>query len=155
MPLVRPATSADIPELVRLRALLFTDLSAEWGAPPADDGWRDDCAAELARQLRGDAMRILVIDGDPGLAACGMGVLDQRLPSPYNPGGRVGHVFGVVTDPAHRGRGHARAVMEALLAWFDEAGARRVDLNASPDGMPLYRKLGFADHPDPTLSLKR
>jgi ribosomal protein S18 acetylase RimI-like enzyme len=84
-----------------------------------------------------------------------MGVIDQRLPSPYNPGGRVGHVFGVVTDPAYRGRGHGRAVMEGLLAWFDASGARRVDLNASPDGMSLYRKLGFADHPDPTLSRKR
>lgn len=155
MPDVRPATEADIPELVRLRALLFSDLSAEWGALPADDGWQDACAAELAGQLHGDAMRILVIDGEPGLAACGIGVLDQRLPSPYNPDGRVGHVFGVVTDPAHRGRGHARAVMEALLAWFDEAGTRRVDLNASPGGMSLYRRLGFADHPDPTLSLKR
>jgi ribosomal protein S18 acetylase RimI-like enzyme len=100
-------------------------------------------------------MRILVVDGDPGLAACGIGVIDQRLPGPYNPAGRVGHVFGVVTDPAHRGRGHARAVMEGLLAWFEAAGLRRVDLNASPDGMPLYRKLGFADHPDPTLSRTR
>jgi hypothetical protein len=27
-----------------------------------------------------------------------------------------------------------------------------VDLNAGPDGMSLYRRLGFADHPDPTLS---
>jgi ribosomal protein S18 acetylase RimI-like enzyme len=154
MPVVRPATEADIAELVRLRELLFTDLGGEWGTPPAGEGWRDRCAAELARQLRGDALRILVIDGDEGLAACGMGVIDQRLPSPYNPGGKVGHVFGVVTDPAYRGRGHARAVMEGLLAWFHDSGARRVDLNASPDGMPLYRKLGFADHPDPTLSLR-
>lgn len=155
MSVIRVATEADIPELVRLRELLFTGLGGEWGALPAGDGWREGCAAELARQVGGDAMRILVIDAEAGLAACGMGVVDQRLPSPYNPGGRVGHVFGVVTDPAHRGRGHARAIMEGLLAWFGDSGARRVDLNASPDGMSLYRKLGFADHPDPTLSLKR
>jgi ribosomal protein S18 acetylase RimI-like enzyme len=152
---VRAATEADIAELVRLRELLFTDLGAGWGTPPVGDDWRDRCAADLALQLRERAMRILVIDGDTGLAACGVGVIDQRLPSPYNPGGRIGHVFGVVTDPAYRGRGHARAVMDGLLAWFHDSGVRRVDLNASPDGMPLYRKLGFADHPDPTLSLKR
>jgi GNAT superfamily N-acetyltransferase len=152
---VRAATEADIAELVRLRALMFADLGGAWGTPPAGDGWRDRCAAEVARQLRGDTMRILVVDGDTGLAASGIGVIDQRLPSPYNPDGRVGHVFGVVTDPAHRGRGHARAVMERLLAWFEDSGVRRVDLNASPDGMPLYRGLGFAEHPDPTLSLKR
>jgi ribosomal protein S18 acetylase RimI-like enzyme len=155
MPLVRPATSADIPELVRLRALLFADLGDAWGAPPEGDDWRELCAAELSRRLDGDGMCVLVVDGDSGLASAGMGVIDRRLPSPYNPGGTVGHVFGVVTDPAYRGRGHARAVMEGLLAWFEERGVRRVDLNASPDGMPLYRRLGFADHPDPTLSLTR
>jgi GNAT superfamily N-acetyltransferase len=149
---VRPATEADIPELVRLRALLFTELDSVWSSRPVDDGWRDACAAELTRLLRGETMRVLVVDGTPGLAACGIGVLDQRLPNPYNAHGLVGHVFGVVTDPAERGRGHARAVMEGLLAWFDERGASRVDLNASPGGMPLYRKLGFAENPDPALS---
>lgn len=156
MPGVRDATDADIPELVRLRGLLFTDLGEVWGTPPAGDEWRDRCAAELTRQLRAGTMTILVIDGDAGgLAACGIGVIDQRLPGPYNPGGRIGHVFGVVTDPACRGRGLGRAIMEGLLARFDETGIRRVDLNASPDGMSLYRKLGFDDHPDPTLSRKR
>jgi ribosomal protein S18 acetylase RimI-like enzyme len=155
MSVVRDATDADIPELVRLRGLLFTALGDVWGAPPEGDEWRDRCAAELAGQLRAGTMVILVIDGDSGLAACGIGAVDQRLPSPYNPGGRVGHVFGVVTDPAYRGRGHGRAIMRGLVAWFDEAGIRRVDLNASPDGMSLYRELGFADHPDPTLSRKR
>jgi ribosomal protein S18 acetylase RimI-like enzyme len=153
MSVVRVATEADIPELVRLRALLFTDLG--WGTPPTGDGWQEGCAAELTRQMAGETMRVLVVEGDSGLAACGIGVIDQRLPGPHNPAGRVGHVFGVVTDAAHRGRGHARAVMEGLLAWFEAAGVRRVDLNASPDGMPLYRKLGFADHPDPTLSRTR
>jgi ribosomal protein S18 acetylase RimI-like enzyme len=155
MPVVRDATETDIPELVRLRALLFTDLGDVWGSPPDGTQWRDRCTAELASQLSAGTMMILVIDGESGLAACGMGVVDQRLPSPYNPGGRVGHVFGVVTDPACRGRGHGRAIMQGLVARFDEAGIRRVDLNASPDGMSLYRKLGFADHPDPTLSRKR
>ena len=152
---VRHAVEADIPELVRLRGLLFADLGAVWGAPPGGDGWRDHCAAELARALAADAMRVLVVDGAGGLAACGMGVIDQRLPGPYNPSGLIGHVFGVVTDPAYRGRGLARAVMEGLLGWFGDRGIRRVDLNASPDGMPLYRGLGFDDHPDPTLSRHR
>jgi ribosomal protein S18 acetylase RimI-like enzyme len=151
---VRPATPDDIPELVRLRTLLFTDLTGVWGPLPAVAGWAERCAGALAEQLAGDEMRIAVIDGGTGLASCGMGVIDRRLPAPYNPGGLVGHVFGVVTDPAHRKRGHARAIMEDLLRWFDGHGLRRVDLNASPDGQGLYRGLGFDDHPDPTLSRK-
>lgn len=151
---VRPATDDDIPELVRLREMLIRELSAEWGPPPAAEGWREGCATALAALLGGDDTRISVVDGRHGLACCGIGVVDRRLPNPYNPSGLVGHVFGVVTDPGYRRRGLARAVMEDLLAWFDGRGLSRVDLNASPDGQGLYRSLGFADHPDPTLSRK-
>ncbi len=151
MPTVRAAAEADVPELVRLRALMFEELARVMGPPPGEE-WRELCAAETAERLRSDEMRIMVVDGDHGLAACGIGVIDRRLPSPYNPSGVLGYVFGVVTDTAYRGHGHARAVMEELLAWFGERGVRRVDLHASPDGMPLYRRLGFADHPDPTLT---
>ncbi|TYB45323.1 GNAT family N-acetyltransferase [Actinomadura chibensis] len=49
------------------------------------------------------------------------------------------------------GDGHGRAIMQALLAWFRERDAVRVDLYASRDGEPLYRELGFFDHPDPAL----
>jgi ribosomal protein S18 acetylase RimI-like enzyme len=155
MPQVRRATPADIDELVRLRELLFSDLSAGWGPPPTGVSWKDRCADALAEMLAHDSMRVTVIDVETGLAACGMGVIDRRLPTPYNPSGSVGHVFGVVTDPAYRKRGHARAIMEDLVNWFDGLGLTRVDLNASPDGQGLYRGLGFDDHPDPTLSRKR
>jgi ribosomal protein S18 acetylase RimI-like enzyme len=152
---VRLAGEDDVPELVRLRALLFGDLAPHWGAVPPGDQWRDACAVALTTVLADGAMRVVVTDSDSGLACCGIGAVDRRLPSPFNPDGRIGHLFGIVTDPAHRGRGHARAVTQALLDWFDQQGLRRVDLNASPDGQRLYRSLGFADHPDPTLSRKR
>ncbi|MFD7668149.1 hypothetical protein [Streptomyces sp. NPDC059788] len=35
--------------------------------------------------------------------------------------------------------------------WFREQEVARVDLSASSAGEPLYRTLGFADHPDPAL----
>jgi GNAT superfamily N-acetyltransferase len=156
MPLVRAATVADISELVRLRALLFAGIAGTgWGAPPPGDEWRRACAVALRERLTEDTVKILVIDGDAGLAACGIGTIDRRLPSPYTPSGLIGHVYGVVTDPAYRRRGHSRSIMEGLLDWFAERGIRRVDLTASPDGEPLYRALGFAEHPDPTLSRKR
>jgi len=151
-PCMRPAAKADIPELVRLRALLFQSLDRTWGTVPDGRQWRDACAAALARLVTGNAMRVVVTDSAAGLASCGMGAIDQRLPSPFNPSGLTGHVFGIVTDPAHRRRGHARAVMNALLAWFDQQGIARVDLNASPDGQRLCRSLGFTGHPDPTLT---
>jgi ribosomal protein S18 acetylase RimI-like enzyme len=153
---VRAATPDDIPELVRLRGVLVSIHEVEFGPPPTGNGWEDACAKTLADELAGDAMRIAVIDGALArLAACGMGVIDRRLPTAYNPGGAVGHVFGIVTDPPHRRRGHARAIMTDLLDWFDERGLKRVDLYASAEGRPLYRSLGFGVHPEPVLTRLR
>ncbi|QCX74442.1 Acetyltransferase (GNAT) family protein [Streptomyces sp. YIM 121038] len=149
---IRQAVGDDVPELVRLRALLFETLGGAFFNPTAgDEEWRHRLAAVLKEQLGSDAVRILVVDGGDGLAACGIGTIEQRLPGPHLRNGRIGFVLGVVTDPAHRRRGHSRAIMRGLLDWFREQGAARVDLHASPDGEPLYRDLGFTDHPDPAL----
>ncbi|MFF8652839.1 GNAT family N-acetyltransferase [Streptomyces huasconensis] len=151
-PAVRRAVADDLPELVRLRASLFEDLGGDYFNPPSEDGdWRHHLVAVMTEQLASDAARILVVDGDRGLAACGIGTVDQWFPGPHNPTGRVGHVIGVVTDVPYRRRGYSRAIMRALLDWFREREASRVDLYASPEGEPLYRDLGFVDHPDPAL----
>lgn len=149
---VRPATQDDIAELVRLRTLLFEDLGGAYFNPPSADGsWQDALAVVLKDQLAADGRRIIVVDGDAGLAACAIGSVEQRLPGPHVPSGRVGLVVGVVTDPAHRRRGHSRSLMRGLLGWFRERAVSRVDLYASHEGEPLYRDLGFVDHPDPAL----
>ena len=152
--MIRDAAETDIPELVRLRGLLFDSLSDAWGAAPPGEDWHAACARELRQGLTAGAMKVLVIDAGGGLAACGIGVLDRRLPGPYNPVGVVGHVFGVVTDPAYRGRGYARATTEALLAWLRSTGVTTVDLHATPEAEPLYRSLGFRDPDDRALTLR-
>ena len=152
---VRQAAEADIPELVRLRALLFEGLAGTWGAAPPGGQWRQACAGALREALADESARVLVTSAGTGLACCGVGTVDRRLPSPFNPGGHIGHVFGIVTDPACRGQGHARAVTQALLGWFDQQGIGRVDLNASPAAQHLYQSLGFTPHPDPVLSRTR
>ncbi|MGW4895860.1 GNAT family N-acetyltransferase [Kitasatospora sp. NPDC004240] len=48
----------------------------------------------------------------------------------------------VVPRGSHR-RGYARAAVQALLDWLAEQGCGLVTLNASDDGAPLYRSLGF------------
>ncbi|GAA2096931.1 hypothetical protein GCM10009801_66900 [Streptomyces albiaxialis] len=158
---VRAAVEDDIAELVRLRALLFETLGGDFFNPgSADPSWRVTCAAVFKEQLAHDGTRILVVDGtdstddtggSDGLAACVIGTTELRVPSPHLPRGRVGNVIGVVTDPAYRRRGHSRALMRELLDWFRAYGVDRVDLHASRESEPLYRALGFADHPDPSL----
>jgi ribosomal-protein-alanine N-acetyltransferase len=56
------------------------------------------------------------------------------------------HVLNVATDPAHRRRGHARALMRHGIAFGVEHGVRMVLLEvrrSNAAAIALYRQLGF------------
>ena len=83
------------------------------------------------------------------------GVCDRHAPGPGNPGGVQGLIFNMSTDPRCRRRGYARACLDKLLAWFrDETVARVINLNATGDGIALYRSLGFTEPRYPVLQLR-
>jgi GNAT superfamily N-acetyltransferase len=145
---VRRGTIDDIAELVRLREVMMASVRGEAG-----NGWQQSCADTLATALPDGSMVAVVVDdarGD-GLAACGVGMLAQRLAGPHCLDGRVGYVQSMVTDDAHRRQGMARVVFAELMAWFREQGVTRVDLHASSMGEPLYRQLGFTENREPEL----
>lgn len=117
--------------------------------------WERDAERMARRHLTpglpgGDRLGAFVVDGDrpgePHLAACAVGSVEERLPAPMHPAGRFGFIFNVCTDERYRGRGYARATTEALLEWFTERGVTRVDLHASTDAERLYRSMGFSEH---------
>lgn len=143
MSLVRPATPADIPELLRHREMLFDSLGLDLDR----SGWRAATLRTYQETLGSDDMAVFVVDGDDCLAASGVGLIDRRLPGPQTPNGRWGHISGMVTDPAYRRQGHARAIMVELLGWFRDREVARIELHGSKDGTPLYRQFGFAEHP--------
>ncbi|WP_328381938.1 GNAT family N-acetyltransferase [Streptomyces sp. NBC_00400] len=151
----RAAVPEDAAELVRLRRLMFLAMNG----CDVPGSWERDAEVTAHRQLTGPQARLagFVVAGDeagaPHLAACALGTIEERLPSPSHPTGRFGFVFNVCTDPRYRGRGYARATTQALLGWFAERGVTRVDLHATDDAEPLYRRLGFAEHPT-ALSLE-
>lgn len=145
---VRWAGVDDVPELVRLRRVMFESMAIE-GTDEADVAM----AVVLADGFASGAFFAAVVDGDAAgtLAACGIGMTSQRVPGPHNPTGRYGYVQSMVTDEAHRGRGFARAVLEQLMARFAADGVVRVDLHATPSGEALYRSMGFTEGQQPEL----
>jgi GNAT superfamily N-acetyltransferase len=82
------------------------------------------------------AFATLAVDGQ--VVACGLAVLEA---------GHVG-LFDIVTHPAHRNQGHARRMIQDLLAWARGAGAHtgylQVMLNNSP-ALKLYAGLGYRE----------
>ena len=152
---VRRAGAADAAALTRLREVMLSEM----GMLPAgtDPGWRDQAEAWFARRLddKDEFAAFVIEDPDAGVVSCAAGVCDQHAPGPGNPGGVHGLVFNMSTDPRFRRLGHARVCLDALLAWFrEETQARVIELNATSDGIALYRSLGFTEPRYPALQLR-
>lgn len=135
-PRIELATAADIPALAVMRA---------------EQGWHPN--ARLLRSiLAWDGGRIFVIRAAT-LATAGAGSLTHSATHAEAPiatvvataSGTVGVIGNVIVAGHYRKRGLARALMEAALRWQHERGVQHVLLAATPDGRPLYRRLGFVD----------
>ncbi|MGQ0805334.1 MAG: GNAT family N-acetyltransferase [Actinomycetota bacterium] len=57
----------------------------------------------------------------------------------------IAGIFWVGTVEAARGKGIAEACMRVVTNWGFDAGAPNVQLQASPMGEPIYRRMGYED----------
>jgi len=153
-PVVRRADVDDAPALVRLRAVMFDAMGIPAGG--TDAAWRTAAEAWFRAQLEQPACFAAFVVDDPllGVVSAACGICDARAPGPRGLSVVRGHVFNIATDSRRRRRGHARACLIALVAWFRlDTAAETVELSATSDGVHLYTSLGFRERAHPTMRL--
>ena len=138
-------TPGDAPRYAALRRRMLEDAPWAFAASPDDDRALD--LEDLARCLAPDhrpAFAILAIEESPGGALVAAAGLARAARQKF---AHRASVWGVFVEPAHRGRGHARALLEAVIAlartW---PGLVYLDLGvsaSSPEAQRLYEDLGF------------
>lgn len=150
---LRRATPDDADALTRLRVQMYES----WSGDVPRGAWLDASTELFRRRLADepDTFVAFVVEEDGHVVSSGVGWIEVHLVNPNNLTGRRGHIASMSTDPAARRRGHARAILAALVEWFDARDIARVDLVATPAGEPLYRSLGFADHQDAVALVRR
>lgn len=140
----RTATVSDISEVIRLAIVMFEAV----GADASDLAWQSHGRNRLTEGFADGTVAAFVVD-HPSIAGRAISAaavsLNLRLPTTLNPDGRIAYVQWVATDAEFRRRGASRAVMTALIEWVRTQGVSRIDLHASPDGLRLYRELGFEE----------
>jgi GNAT superfamily N-acetyltransferase len=137
----RLARKTDVPELVRLRSVMFESMNVD----TFQTAWREPCRAHLEERL-GDGTLIGEVVDRPdatGLAASALAELSRKIPAPSRPTGLSAYLASVSTDLAWRRRGMARAAVSLLLDELRARGVQRVELHSTPGGETLYRSLGF------------
>jgi ribosomal protein S18 acetylase RimI-like enzyme len=127
----RPATSADLDAIGRLGALLVRthhELDPQRFIP-ATPGIERDYAVFLARQLEDPEVVILV--AERGGDVLGYAYASIEGTDWMSLRGRAGVRHDIVVDPAHRGGGVGRMLLDSNVAVLRARGAPRVVLSAA------------------------
>ena len=145
-PIVRPATSADLPRIGILGALLV-EVHHDFDSRrflAARNRTPADYASFLTSQLEDPDVAILVADdtGDVlGYTYAGVEGYDYMALR-----GPAGAVYDIIVDPEYRGRGIGRLLFNATLAFLRSRGAPRVVLSTAAQNEPaqrLFASVGF------------
>lgn len=115
--LIAPATSADIPRLCELLALLFTQ-EVEFRPDPSRQ------AEGLRRIIEAPAVGSILAARD---GADIVGMVNLLFTVSTALGAPVALLEDVVVDPAWRGRGIGSQLVDAAIAFARAAGCRRID----------------------------
>ena len=81
-------------------------------------------------------------------AGCGAICLTEELPSPDNPSGRCAYLMNIYVKEEFRQHGVAHAVVNRLINEARIRDCRKIYLETTPEGRPVYESLGFHDLPD-------
>ncbi|WP_409484936.1 GNAT family N-acetyltransferase [Arsenicicoccus dermatophilus] len=151
---VRPARPQDVVALVDLRRVMFEAMGAA-GADRAP--WQKAAGGWFRAALDDEDVLAVVADLDGEVVASALGQLRRGCPGPATPTGVDMLLSSVATAPGRRCQGHARACVDAVLAWARERGADRVELFTTAEAAGIYEVLGFrsTDFPALRVSLVR
>ena len=150
--MIREARVEDVAEILRHRLGMYEAMGV------GDPGSRAEMAAASARILpqaiRDGSFRGWLAEVDGRVVAGGGVFVTAWLSHPGDLICRKATVLNVYTDPEYRRRGIARRLMEVILAWCRREGFANVFLHASPEGRPLYERLGFQVGNEMKLTLR-
>ncbi len=146
LPRVRTATRKDIPEILRLNALL-SDFHVRID-PYYKSGEETAGGFKLVLEnlFDDEKTNILVADKGNGLAGYFIGMIQP--PKPFLRPEKTGRISDAFVEQAFRGRGLGEKMFDRLVEWFKENGIRHIELSVdarNPEGIGAWRKYGFKD----------
>ena len=101
---------------------------------------------DLRRRVLLDTWRDVVLSGDEVDGTFHLGVDDGGTlvaVATFVPTDEGVQLRGMAVEPAVRGRGVGRLLVEAALERLRDAGVERLWCNARDDAVPFYERLGF------------
>ncbi len=137
------ATKDDIDELIRLRIAYMVD---DFGSVSEEEraGMEKQLPDYFARKLGSELIAFVARDADIIVSVAYLHIIEMPANSILL-NGIYGDVLSVYTEHEYRGKGLCTKLMENLIEYGKKTGLGRIDLKATGDGYPIYKKVGFED----------
>ena len=137
------ATVEDIDELVRLRiAYMIDDFGSitDYEREAMETQLPDYFQRKLGSELIAFAAR-----AEGRMVGVAYLLIMEKPANPFFPNGLDSEVLSVYTEDEYRGRGICTQLMKNLIDYAKEHEVCRIDLIATEEGYPIYKKHGFED----------
>ena len=142
----------DIPELVRLRiAYMIDDFGSisEYERRCIEEQLPDYFDRRLGKELIAFVAR-----AEGRLVAAAYLLIIEKPANPFLPNGLDGEVLSVYTENEYRGTGICTQLMKNMIEDARENRLCRIDLMATKEGYPVYKKVGFEDKTQKYLDMR-
>lgn len=148
----RKANNKDICELARLRIDYMKEV---FNGITIDEEMRlnKDLLEYFKRNLGENCIAFIAEEKDH-MVSCALLILIEKPYSPVLKNGIAGEVMGVYTEPNYRNKGIATKLMSDMVKYAKENKLDRIDLDASADGLHVYRKVGFIESDSPYVRMR-
>ena len=137
------ADKNDINELIRMRIAYMAD---DFGS--VSDIEKESMEKQLPdyfeRKINTELVAFVARDGEMIVSVAYLHIIEMPANSILL-NGLYGEVLSVYTMPEYRGKGLCSTLMKNLVDCARDRGLGRIDLSATKEGYPIYKKLGFED----------
>lgn len=134
----------DIEELLRWRREVISNV---FGIEASEELMKSNEA--YYRRRVSDGTHLAFIAMTEGVeAGCGAICLTEELPSPDNPSGKCAYLMNIYVRDKFREKGIAHSLVKRLIHEAKIRDCKKIYLETTDAGRPVYASLGFHDLPD-------
>lgn len=146
------AQMSDMPELVRLR---IAYMRSDYGSlSDAEEQEMHRVLPDYFERKLGQELIAFIAKAGNTIVSTAFLLIAEKPANPHFLNGKVGEVLNVYTEEPYRHRGVSTRLMRDLIAVAREKGLNRIDLCATKEGYPLYKKLGFVEKEQPYIDMR-
>ncbi|MBU1053306.1 MAG: GNAT family N-acetyltransferase [Proteobacteria bacterium] len=105
-------------------------------------------ADKIIKQIPEGVCKAWVIKNDDEIIASGAITVLSFVPVPSDLSHNIAYLHSMYTEKSHRQNKCAQMIVDRAIQYCKKNGIRRVILNASDAGKPIYEKAGFISSPE-------